>query len=117
MNLRLDEQASADAAVVENWTKGAEPLLALKQKLRPTDVPEGDKLSPEQLQLVKESLDGIDKAADGTPFAALAGVIRRDVTAGQQREVAVADMAKKFVGRPAPPIAVTPLEGGSPASR
>ena len=112
LNLKLEENTPAEEAVVETWTQAIAPLLKLKQALR-FDFEREESLSPDQLQLAKEALDDVDKAADGTPFAALAGVIRREVTAGQQRETAMADLATRFVGRPAPRISVTPLEGGA----
>ena len=112
LNLRMEEMTSTEPAIAETWTKAMVPLLKLKQELR--QDPEAETLSPKQLEHAKESLESIDRAADGTPFAALAGVIRREVTANQQREEAVADLATRFVGRPAPPISVKPLEGGLP---
>jgi len=112
LNLKLEEDAPADAAVVESWTKAIAPLLKLKQELK-FDAEKAESLSEEQLQLAEKSLGDVDKAADGTPFAALAGVIRREVTAGQQRETAIANLATRFVGRSAPPIVVTPLDGGA----
>ena len=113
LNLKLEESAAADAEIREAWTKATGPLLKLKQQLHLAAGQPDANFSPEQLQLVKDSLDEIDQAADGTPFAALAGVIRREVTADQQREIAVAELAAKFVGRPVPKIAVTPLDGGA----
>ena len=112
LHLKLEEITPAEDAEVEIWTKASSPLLKLKQDLK-FEPDKAETLSPEQLQLAEESLNDVDKATDGTLFAALAGVIRREVTAGQQRESAVADLATRFVGRPAPMISVVPLEGGA----
>lgn len=111
IKLQLEEIATATPEVVAAWTTAAVPLLKLKQDIK-FEHGESESLSKEQLQLAEAALNDIDKATDGTPFGSLAGVIRREVTASQQRETAVADLATRFVGRPAPPITVTPLNGG-----
>lgn len=111
LRLRLEEIAAAPPVVVDSWTTAATPLLKLKQEIK-FDLAESESLSKEQLQLAEAALNDVDKATDGTPFASLAGVIRREVTASQQRDTAIADLATRFVGRPAPPITVTPLNGG-----
>ena len=112
LNFRLEQLSTPEASTVATWTQAMTPLLALKSQLkRPQDAPDTP-LTSEQLKLASKSLDGIDRATDGTPFAELAGVIRRAVTTGQQKEHAVAELAKRFEGRPAPAISVTSLEGG-----
>lgn len=111
IKLQLEEIATATPEVVAAWTNAAVPLLKLKQDIK-FDLGETESLSKDQLQLAEAALNDIDKATDGTPFGSLAGVIRREVTASQQRETAVADLATRFVGRPAPPITVIPLNGG-----
>lgn len=116
LNLKLDEVAPAEAALVESWTQATGPLLKLKGQMRSKSVHEATSAAATQAPPSNETLDEIDKATANTPFAALAGVIRKDVTAGQQREQAIAELATKFVGRPAPPIVVTPLDGGDTIS-
>ncbi|MFO1007025.1 MAG: hypothetical protein U0929_13780 [Planctomycetaceae bacterium] len=111
LKLQLEEIATASPETITAWTTAAVPLLKLKQDIK-FDLGEEESLSKEQLQQSEAALNDIDKATDGTPFDSLAGVIRREVTASQQRETAVADLATRFVGRPAPPITVTPLNGG-----
>ncbi len=111
IKMRLEEIATATPDVVESWTTATRPLLKLKQEIK-FEHNESETLSKDQLQLAEAALDEVDKSTDGTPFASLAGVIRRDVTASQQRDSAIADLATRFVGRPAPPITVTPLNGG-----
>ncbi len=113
IRLRLEEISVAAPTVLESWTTASAPLLKLKQEIK-FDLGESESLSKEQLQLAEAALNEVDKATDGTPFGALAGVIRREVTASQQRDSAIADLATRFVGRPAPPITVTPLNGGPP---
>ena len=112
LNLKLEELTVADAALVETWTKATGPLLQVQQQwgAEAETSSSASKPTPPSSELLNE----IDQATDGTPFAALAGVIRKEVTAGQQRDKAIADLAAKFVGRPAPPISVTPLDGGEP---
>ena len=112
LKLRLEEITVASPAVVETWTKAMTPLLKLKQDIK-FELGQSETLSKEQLQLAEASLAEVDSATDGTPFSSLAGVIRREVTASQQREVAIADLATRFVGRPVPPVSVTPLDGGA----
>ena len=114
LNLKLEELVTAEPAQVETWTKATGPLLKLKQQLPAEPVTEGTGSPSKPAPLLLEALNEVDQATDGTPFAALAGVIRKDVAAGQQREKAIADLAAKFVGRSAPAISVTPLDGGEP---
>ncbi len=116
LNLKLEELASAEATLVESWTKATGPLLKLKSQMQPPAGHDANRETAPQTPPSNEALDEIDKATADTPFAALAGVIRKDVTAGQQREQAIADLATKFVGRPAPPFIVIPLDGGEPIS-
>lgn len=114
LNLRLEEINSPEPSILTTWNQAASPLLKLKHELRGELTENVSDLSPKQLGLANQSLEAIDKAADGTPFAGLAGVIRREVTSGLQRDEAVADLATRFVGRPAPPISLIPLDGGPP---
>lgn len=116
LNLKLDEIAPAEVALVESWAKATGPLLKLKSQRHAQSVHDETSAVVSPTPPSSETLNEIDKATTGTPFAALAGVIRKDVTAGQQREQAIADLAVKFVGRPAPPILVTPLDGGESIS-
>ncbi len=116
LNLKLEEISLAEPSTLAAWSTATAPMLTLKHELR-IELSEGiADLTPPQLDVATQSLKAIDTAADGTPFAALAGVIRREVTSGMQRDEAVADLAKRFVGRPAPPILVIPLDGGQPIS-
>ncbi len=114
LNLKLEELTTAEPALVATWTKATGPLLKLKQQWPAESGTEATGPSSKPAPLSLETLNEVDRATDGTPFAALAGVIRKAVTAGQQRDQAITDLAAKFVGRPAPPIAVTPLDGGEP---
>lgn len=114
LNLKLEELATAEPALVTSWTKATGPLLKLKQRMPAESGTEASGPASKQAPLSLEALNEVDQSTDGTPFAALAGVIRKEVTAGQQREKAIADLAAKFVGRPAPPISMTPLDGGEP---
>ena len=116
LNLKLEELIPAEASLVETWTKATRPLLQLKNQMQAQSGHDSTGGAVPQVPPSNETLDEIDKATEGTPFAALAGVIRKDITAGQQREQAVADLAAKFVGRPAPAITVTPLDGGDSIS-
>jgi hypothetical protein len=114
LTLKLEELTTAEPATVATWTKATAPLLKLKQQLPSESDTEATDSATKPTPPSLETLAEVDQATDGTPFAALAGVIRKAVTAGQQREQAIADLAAKFVGRPAPPIAVTRLDGGEP---
>ncbi len=116
LNLKLEELDAAEASLVETWTKATGPLLKLKSQRQPKSGHDATSEVVTQAPPSNEALDEIDKATADTPFAALAGVIRKDVTAGQQREQAITDLATKFVGRAAPAITVTPLDGGAPIS-
>ena len=114
LNLKLEELTVADAALIATWTKATGPLLKLQQQIGSAADSAAASSASKPTPPSSAILDEIDQATDGTPFATLAGVIRKEVSAGQQREKAIADLATKFVGRPAPPIVVIPLDGGEP---
>lgn len=115
LNLRCDEVTTPAAELVTAWGQGVQPLIDLREALRSGAESLADEpLTEAQIALAQKSLVTVDRLTDGTPFATLAAVIRSEVTAGSQRAEAVADLARRFVGRPVPPLRLQLLDGGEP---
>lgn len=115
LNLKCDEVVTPSEAVVAAWGQGVQPLLDLRQSLQSDSAPlDNEGLTPAQIAIAQKALEPLDRLTDGTPFSSLAATVRREVTAGSQRAEAVADLAKRFVGRPVPPLRLKLLNGGEP---
>lgn len=110
LKYELDSVKPVDAAALDKLQKPLQTLLDLKAELKRADGETKAELTAEQTQTAQKVLVTLEKQADGTPFAALAAVISRDVKTQAQRADDVSSLAKKFVGQPAAAFELTTLD-------
>lgn len=113
LRMELESSRALDGGEFE---KAEKPLVALLQLQKELKRPENDikpELSEAQLKATSDVVETIEKAAEGTAFARLAAVISRDVKTQSRRSGDVAELAKRFVGQPAPELALKALDNSS----
>jgi hypothetical protein len=111
LKFELESTRPVEKEQLIRLTPPLETLLALQRDLKRVENEMKPELSGEQLQSATAVLARLEKEADGTPFARLAGVISRDVKTQLERADGIAGLAKKFVGQPAPKLELKSLAG------
>ncbi len=86
-------------------------LLRLQQDLKRADDEKSPELTETQLGAASAALKSLEQQAEGTPFEQLVAAIGRDVNPQSRRSGDVESLAKRFVGKPAPPIQLNSLDG------
>jgi peroxiredoxin len=112
--LLTQELASAktlSATARERVAKAFETFHALKTSLERRAGETKPELSTEQLGQVRTMLDRLKADSKDTPLASLATTVAGDYESQVKRFDQVAALAKKIVGRPAPPFELTTLAG------
>lgn len=102
LKLELQSQKSQPTAEHSRSRIAFDSLNELQSSLGRTGEQKIVELTAAQLKAAQSAISGIEKKADGTQWARLAGVIARDLTQQQQRLEGVAGLEKKFVGQAAP---------------
>lgn len=111
LRMELEGLEVLDEAKLAKVQAPLDLLLKLQGDLARTENEQSPELTDEQLTKVAAVAPQIEQAAEGTPFSRLAGVITRDVQGQQQRTGELAQLAKKFLGQPAPDFTIQALEG------
>ncbi len=104
-----ESEFSGDAAT-RAWAV-ADSLLVLQAQLARENMADSPLLTPEQLDACDAAVPEIRALAADTPFARFATLIERDVQAQRQRAMSVAELAERYVGRPAPEFGLVDLNG------
>ncbi len=102
LKLELQSQQTPPANELSQSRAAFDALRELQSSLGRTGEQKIVELTAAQLKAAQTAIGGIEKKANGTPWAKLTGVIARDLTQQQQRLEGVAGLEKKFVGQPAP---------------
>jgi alkyl hydroperoxide reductase subunit AhpC len=87
------------------------PLLALQRTLNRKHLEVRPELSKTQLQAVSNTLKALDRQARSTPYHSLVTFIKSDAESQQRRVGDVSTLEKKFLGKAAPKLALTGLNG------
>lgn len=111
LRMKLDSLESLDAEKLAKVEAPLQLLLKLQADLARPENEQNPELTEEQLAKVVAVSEKIEQKAEGTPFSRLAGIITRDVQGQQQRTGELAQLAKKFLGQPAPEFTIQALEG------
>lgn len=88
-----------------------ELLLAIKNKLRRGEVNMPRDLTPEQLEIVNDSLEELQRRADKTQTRGLVAAIVRDVRAARERNDEVSQLRAKVLGKAVPEFSLETLDG------
>lgn len=111
LSWELDSERALDAEDAEATLRVASALVELQSALARDEETHSPILSDEQLAVAAAALPEIVRAAEGTPFSRLAGIISRDVQAQQQRGASVSELADSLLGKAAPEFTLTKLNG------
>jgi alkyl hydroperoxide reductase subunit AhpC len=110
LRMQLESLQNLDAEQLAKVRKPFDMLLKLQADLQRGENEQKPELNDAQLATAKEVIGEIEKAAEETPFSRLASVISRDVKSQLQRTDEVLQLAKKFVGQPAPAFTLETLD-------
>jgi hypothetical protein len=86
-------------------------LLRLQAELKRSDDEKSSELTEAQVAAASGALKSLEQEAEGTPFDRLVAAIGIDVNAQSRRSGDVESLAKRFVGKPAPPLVLKSLDG------
>ena len=79
--------------------------------MKRADDDQSAELSDAQLKLVADQVKTLEQQAENTPFERLVAAIVRDVNSQSRRTGDVESLARRMVGKPAPPIRLKSLDG------
>ncbi len=102
LKLELQSQQTPPAGESSKSRAAFDALREMQVSLGRTGEQKIVELTATQLKSVQSAIGGIEKKADGTPWAKLTGVIARDLIQQQQRLEGVTGLEQKFVGQAAP---------------
>jgi peroxiredoxin len=111
LTMELAELKPLDASAAERLQPVLAALKTLKADLQRKEGATDPDLSDEQLRATETALEGLARASEGTPLSKLVSTIARDVKSQSQRSQDVHSLAEKLVGRPAPELRLTALDG------
>ncbi len=119
LTMELDSVAAVDAGRLARLQRPLQHLLRLQQQLKRSDDDKSPELSPAQVKLASEAFKTLESEAEGTPFEPLVATIGRDVRTQSRRAGDVESLARRFLGKRAPAIALKSLDGETidPAER
>lgn len=111
LRMKLESVDTLDETKLAAVQAPLDMLLKLQTELGRSENEQNPELTDAQLAKVNAVAPKIEQLAEGTPFSRLAGVINRDAQGQQQRTGELAQLAKKFIGQPAPEFTINPMEG------
>ncbi|MBW3541403.1 MAG: redoxin domain-containing protein [Planctomycetes bacterium] len=111
LSLELESVKPLDDDQVQRVNKPVATLLKLQQDLKRKADTTRPELNDEQLKTTLAALDAVAKESAETPFADFAADITRDAREQAQRAGDVGELAKSFVGKPAPKFELQALTG------
>ena len=85
-------------------------LLKLQADLQRDENDQNPELTDDQLAKAAAVATELEKVAENTPFSRLASVVSRDVKLQMQRTDDVVQLAKKYIGQPAPDLTLSLLD-------
>jgi hypothetical protein len=88
-----------------------EGLLQLQKDLKRADDDQAPELTDAQLKLAADRLQTLERQAENTPFERLVASIVRDVNTQSRRSGDVDSLARRMIGKPAPPLRLKSLDG------
>lgn len=116
LKMQLESSQALDEAALAKTKRPFDQLLKLQAELKRAENETKPELTETQLTVARSVVGDIEKAADGTPFGHIADVADRDVRQQLQRFDEVAQLAKKFVGQPAPDFTLELLDEKQPVT-
>jgi peroxiredoxin len=106
LTMQLESTAVLDDARLNHDLKPLATLLKLQSALQRGETEFRPELSESQLQLAVDALPALVNDADETPFSALVSAIAKDLKSQTERSGELARLEEKFVGKPAPALAL-----------
>lgn len=106
LTMQLESTTVLDAARHARDLRPLAGLMKLQAALQRGETEFRPEFAESQLQLVAEVLPALQKEADETPFSALVSAIAKDVKSQTERTGELARLEEKFVGKPAPALAL-----------
>jgi hypothetical protein len=117
LKMELDSVTPLSDDSLARVQRPLDSLLKLQQQLKRADDDQSAELSEAQLKIVADQVKTLEQQAENTPFEGLVASIVRDVNSQSRRTGDVESLARRIVGKPAPPIRLRSLDGEAiPAS-
>lgn len=111
LKMELEAMTPLADAALQRVQRPLDSLLKLQRQLKRADDDQSAELSEAQLKIVSEQLKTLEPQAENTPFEGLVAAIIRDVNAQSRRTGDVESLARRMIGKPAPPIRLKSLDG------
>jgi len=113
LRMELAQARGVEAGDLERFERPLQTLVQLQKDLKRDEDDVKPDLKDSQIQAASKVVEQLEKEAESTPFGRLAAVIARDVKTQSRRSDDVAGLAKRFLGQPAPPVALRSLANQS----
>jgi hypothetical protein len=111
LKMELESVTPLDDAALQRVQRPLDSLLKLQSQLKRADDDQSAELSEAQLKIVAEHLKTLELQAETTPFEGLVAAIIRDVNSQSRRTGDLESLARRMIGKPAPPIRLRSLDG------
>ncbi len=111
LNLQLRSEKPVDPARVEKLARTIKSLLLLQRGLGRDAGTTRAELTSEQLAVVEQSIEQIEREAENTSLQALSVEIHRDLLIQSQKKADINTLAGRFLGRKMPELKLTGLDG------
>jgi hypothetical protein len=111
LKMELDAVTPLTDEALVRARKPLDTLLKLQQQLKRAEDDQSADLSDAQLKIVADQIKTLEPQAENTPFERLVATIVRDVNSQSRRTGDVDSLARRMVGKAAPPIRLKSLEG------
>jgi AhpC/TSA family len=111
LKMELDSVVPLTEEALARVRRPFDGLLKLQKQLKRGDDDQSADLSDTQLKIVAEEVKTLEQQAENTPFERLVAAIVRDVNSQSRRTGDVESLARRMIGKPAPPIRLKSLEG------
>jgi hypothetical protein len=107
---RTETNALSDK-VADKVQQAQRLLQQIQQDLKRPENAVRPELTDEQLSAIEQRLPELDKLTQNTPLQSLTIVVHRDLKSQRERTDSIEELAAKFVGREAPDLELTLLDG------
>jgi hypothetical protein len=111
LKMELDSVVALNEETLARVGRPLDALLKLQRQLKRGDDDQSAELSDAQLKIVADQVKTLEQQAENTPFERLVAAIVRDVNSQSRRTGDVESLARRMIGKPAPPIRLKSLEG------
>jgi hypothetical protein len=109
--MELDSVVALNEGALARVRRPLDGLLKLQQQLKRGDDDQSADLTDSQLKIVADQVKTLEQQAENTPFERLVAAIVRDVNSQSRRTGDVESLARRMIGKPAPPIRLKSLDG------